>query len=80
MGRESRRIQGKSMVKSYNLGPFSFVPFYVQVIHLVRDPRGVLASMLRRDASLLTHMDFFKDYCNLMLDDLTMSKSMPRSR
>ena len=56
------------------------ISMILQVIHLVRDPRGILASMLHRESSLSTQINKFKDYCDLMLDDLKMSKSMPRSR
>ena len=58
----------------------SIFVFTLKVIHLVRDPRAMLASMLRSKPTWSQKIAYFKDYCNQMLDDLTMAKTMPRSR
>ena len=51
-----------------------------KVIHLVRDPRAQLASMLRSKPTWLHIISVFDDYCDQVLDDLTMVEELPRSR
>ena len=47
---------------------------------MVRDPRAQLASMLRSKPTWLHIISVFKDYCDQVLDDLTMVDELPRSR
>ena len=53
----------------------------MQVIHLVRDPRGILSSMLKNSEAVFeSSVKNFERFCDLMRDDLSMSRNMPRSR
>ena len=78
MGRGAGKLKGKadhckdSYVKKFEL--------YFKVIHLVRDPRAMLASMLRSRPTWSRKIAAFEDYCDQILDDLKMAESMPRSR
>ena len=59
----------------------SQVPQPMQVIHLVRDPRGILSSMLKNSEAVFeSSVKNFERFCALMRDDLSMSRNMPRSR
>ena len=53
----------------------------MQVVHLVRDPRGILSSMLKNSEGVFeSSVKNFERFCDLMRDDLSMSRNMPRSR
>ena len=53
----------------------------MQVVHLVRDPRGILSSMLKNSEGVFeSSVKDFERFCDLMRDDLSMSRNMPRSR
>ena len=51
----------------------------LKVIHLVRDPRAIFASMMHEKQTWDPN-SHFKEFCVLMQEDIAMGKSMPRSR
>ena len=67
-------------VQNLIMSSHKFDCFLLKVIHLVRDPRAQLASMLRSKPTWSRIISFFKDYCDQVWDDLTMVKELPRSR
>ena len=54
--------------------------FKKKVVHLVRDPRASISSMMHEKSTWTSKLANFKDDCKLYYEDLSMEKSMPSSK
>ena len=59
---------------------YTMCQFFKKVVHLVRDPRAILSSMLHERKTWSKTIADFKEACDLMYEDLTMEKNIPSSR
>lgn len=52
----------------------------VQIVHLVRDPRGMFNSMEKKTDTWQDVLQQRKDWCRVMQQDIQLEEVMPKDR
>ena len=77
MDRGARKFEGETIISVITS---CLRTLFFKIIHLVRDPRAMLASMMQEKPTWLHFLDNFREYCEQIQDDLTMARNLSKSR